>query len=324
MARIKLTDRKLNSSLKSGDIWDADTPGLGVRVSDTGRKTFVLMTRYPGSSNPTRQALGVYGAMTLAEAREKARDWLKLIERDIDPAIHEEEKRRAAERLRANTFAAIAVDYLRLQVFGPDPERPRQRKAVAVARDFRRSVRHAMGCAASNAITRRDVRELIESIRDIPASAQARNLLAYLKTFYKWAILRDMYGMESSPCEYIKAADIVGGRPSSERILTDDELVAFWQATGDMNYPYDPAYRMLLLTGLRLNEVARAKWNEFDLAKGIWVVPAERMKGKNDKARPHSVPLTTDILGILANLPRFDHCEYVFIHVRRQAGRLYE
>jgi integrase len=183
---------------------------------------------------------------------------------------------------------------------------------VAVARDFRRVFVTSWGGRPVTSITRRDVRELIESIRDIPAPAQARNLLAYLKTFYKWVILRDMYGVEISPCEYIKAADIIGGRPSSERILSDDELVAFWQATGDMNYPYGPAYRMLLLTGLRLNEVARAKWNEFDLAKGIWVVPAERMKGKNDKARPHSVPLTTDILGILANLPRFDHCEYVF------------
>ena len=37
-------------------------------------------------------------------------------------------------------------------------------------------------------------------------------------------------------------------------------------------------------------------WSEFDLAKGIWTIPASRMKGKNGRARPHSVPLTADIL----------------------------
>jgi integrase len=313
MARIKLTDRKLNSLKPKAshyDIWDADTPGLGVRVSVAGRKTFVLMTRYPGSSNPTRRALGIYGAMTLAEAREKAREWIKLIQRRIDPADEEEAKRQAAARLQANTFAAVAEDYLRLHVFGPDPDHPRQRKAVEVSRNFRRVFVNEWGERLITDITRRDVRELIEHIRD-RAPVQARNLLAYLKTFYKWAITRDMYGVENSPCEYLKGADIIGGRVSSERILSDDELVAFWRATGDMGYPYGPVYRMLLLTGLRLNEVARARWSEIDLPKGIWVIPPERMKGRNGKARPHSVPLTTDVLAILNSLPRFD-CDYVF------------
>jgi integrase len=69
---------------------------------------------------------------------------------------------------------------------------------------------------------------------------------------------------------------------------------------------------LLLLSGLRLNEVADATWSEFDLGKGIWTIPAARMKGKNGKARPHSVPLTTDILAVLADLPRFENGEYLF------------
>ena len=69
---------------------------------------------------------------------------------------------------------------------------------------------------------------------------------------------------------------------------------------------------MLLLSGLRLNEVADAAWEEFDLAKGIWTIPAARMKGKNGKARPHTVPLTAGIVAILASLPRFPRGEYLF------------
>jgi integrase len=89
-------------------------------------------------------------------------------------------------------------------------------------------------------------------------------------------------------------------------------LFAFWQATGDMAYPFGPIYRLLLLSGLRLNEVADAVWSEFDLAKGIWTIPAFRMKGKNSKARSHTIPLTADILEVLSGLPRFNGGEYLF------------
>ncbi len=79
-----------------------------------------------------------------------------------------------------------------------------------------------------------------------------------------------------------------------------------------MEYPHGPLYRLLLLSGLRLNEVADAAWSEFDLAKGIWTIPASRMKGKNSKARPHSVPITADIREILDSLPRFNGGEFLF------------
>jgi len=107
----------------------------------------------------------------------------------------------------------------------------------------------------------------------VPAPVQARNLLAYLKAFFNWAIERDTYGLESSPCEHLKAARIIGDRRAEDRTLNDAELFAFWRATRRMGYPYGPAYRVLLLSGLRLNEVADATWGEFELAKGIWTIP---------------------------------------------------
>jgi integrase len=323
-------DRKLEDNLGHYDTWDAVVPGLGVRTSATGRRTFVLMARYPGSRNPTRRALGVYGELDLARAREKARDWIELIRKGIDPAIAEEEKRQAALRLQANTFAAVAEDYLRLEVIGADPEKPRHRRAKNVARDFRRVFSVLWGDRPITSVSRHDVLALIEGIRDggtaatmaaygkrakaekTPAPVQARNLLAQLKAFFNWAIERDTYGLESSPCEHLKSARIIGERTAEDRTLNDPELFAFWRVTGRMAYPHGPLYRLLLLTGLRLNEVADAAWSEFDLAKGIWTIPAARMKGKNGKARPHSVPLTADILAILAGLPRFERGEYLF------------
>lgn len=62
MARRALTDRLLKSLKK--DVTDAIVPGLAVRVSSTGQKTFVLVGRFPGRSNPTRRAIGAYPAIS--------------------------------------------------------------------------------------------------------------------------------------------------------------------------------------------------------------------------------------------------------------------
>ena len=67
-----------------------------------------------------------------------------------------------------------------------------------------------------------------------------------------------------------------------------------------------------MLTALRLNEVADASWPEFSLEKKEWIIPADRMKGENDEARPHLVPLTPAILAVLEGLPRFRRGKYLF------------
>src|SRR5262249_60444841 len=86
-AKCNITDRLLKSLKPEADrydVMDTAVPGFGVRVSG-GRKTFVLLTRYPHSNNPTRRALGEYGVMSLEEAREKAREGRKLIKKKVDP-----------------------------------------------------------------------------------------------------------------------------------------------------------------------------------------------------------------------------------------------
>jgi hypothetical protein len=103
---------------------DSIVPGLLVRVTEKGTRTFMLQSRFPGSTQPTRRAIGEYGSVSLERAREKARNWIELVHKGIDPTVVEEEERQTNLRLQANTFAAVAEDYLRLQVIGPDPAKP--------------------------------------------------------------------------------------------------------------------------------------------------------------------------------------------------------
>jgi len=305
-----------------------------VRVLPSGKRTFVFVGRFPGKTNPTRRRLGTYGALTLEKARDKARRWSELIASGIDPASEEERQKLQELRRRANTFAAVGEDYIRLVVIGPDPDNPRQRRGRQVERDIRRVFIPLWGGRPITEITRHDVLAVIEAVRDggadkmlrghgikiprrngdaaKPAPAQARILLAYAKTLFSWAVERGAYGLEASPCDHLRTAKIVGGKKSSDRILSDVELRAFWRASEQLGYPYAPLYRLLLLTGLRLNEVADAVWSEFDLPNKRWTIPAVRMKGKNGRAQPHVVPLTGGMLEVLATIPRFKQGDHLF------------
>jgi hypothetical protein len=74
-------------------VADALVPGLKVRVTDSGAKSFVLWRRYGGAKNPAARSLGKVGALTLVEAREKARLWLRQIAAGEDPGRIERRRR---------------------------------------------------------------------------------------------------------------------------------------------------------------------------------------------------------------------------------------
>ena len=127
---------------------------------------------------------------------------------------------------------------------------------------------------------------------------------------FGWA--RDQaYGLNHNIAADIKPLKIIGAKVSRERALSTDEVRALWAAASAMPYPYGPAYQLLILTGLRLNECVRARWSEINLKAGIGTIPAVRMKGKAGKATSHVVPLTKQMIEILDELPHFTG-EYVF------------
>jgi len=298
MDKRKLSDRTLQSLKPRSelyDVWDSTTPGFGVRISPSGRKTFVLAAHVPGKSG-TRRALGEYGVISLAEAREKAAEWKKLIKRGVDPADEEARQRAAEQRKRANTLAAVSEDFIRKKL-------PRERRGKEAERDIRREFLPVFGGRPITEITASEIRGLIKHKAE-SAPVQARNLLALIKRLMAWAVDADDYGLTESPAAQLKASKIIEDpKLSRERTLSDDEIFALWRAAGRTWNPHGPVYELLILSGLRLNEAADASWPEFDLKNGLWTIPAERMKGKNGKARPHVVPLTPDILAIIAKLP---------------------
>jgi hypothetical protein len=175
VGKINLTDKALGSlkPTKKGErrlIWDAQVPGLAVRVTHTGRISFVFIKRFPGSPNPVPRKLGDYESMSLAEAREEARNWLKLIDKGLDPQTEkerqEEERRkeqqqRQQEELRKQrtAFAAVAEDFIKEKL-------PGERKGHEAELDIRREFIPAWGMKLIADISPADAREVIKAAKD--------------------------------------------------------------------------------------------------------------------------------------------------------------
>jgi hypothetical protein len=153
--RRLLTDRAIRA-LKPApegtryEVFDSIVPGMAIRVTERGVRTFVLVARYPHSPNPTRRSLGQYGAITLDAARDKARAWLGLIKAGRDPHDELERQRAADEQLRANTFVAVAERFIHDKVKGG-----KQRKGKETERDIRRvALQHDVTAAICGAAAR--------------------------------------------------------------------------------------------------------------------------------------------------------------------------
>ncbi|MGY4434858.1 integrase [Bradyrhizobium sp. F1.13.1] len=322
--RRLLTDRFLRSLPPArrghrGEVFDARLPGFGIRISDTvdadptrrgkaGRISFILYGRFAPGAAPARRTIGVYGedAMRLEDARRIAGEWRSQIARGIDPAVIEVERRAAEARERAlrvkHSFTIAAEAFIAAKL-------EKERSGKVAERDLRSVFIAAWGERPVSEITKTDVLEIIITKRNT-APQMARALLVLIKRFFGWVVDQEIYGLSTSPCEGLSGKKLIGELQSRDRRLSDAEIFAFWRATGRIGYPAGAVYRMLLLTGLRLNEAAQISWPE--VQGNTIVIPASRMKGREGKAREHLVPLSSAAREVIASLPRIKNGPFLF------------
>jgi integrase len=268
---------------------------MALRVTDTGHKSFVLISRFPSHPlRPTRRALGDYGKITLDQARETARIWLGLIAKGIDPAAQEARERAEAQRRQVNSFAAVAGEFL-------DRHASQFRKSVEARRIIEGEFVKRWGARPITDIMPEEVAAAIRAIVKRGAPYQAHNALGYIRRMFNWAIGTHEFGVNTSPVERLKPGDLIGKREARERTLSNGELQRVWDAAGAMGYPYAPVFKMLILTGQREREIADMRWSEVDLGRRLWTIPSERMKG----GRAHEVPLSPAAVALIETLPRF-------------------
>jgi integrase len=293
----KLTD-KLLQNLKapsSGrlEIWDTLLPGFGLRVTENDARTYFVMYRtgFGANRKQRRYKIGDAKVMTLGEAREAARKALGKVEKGVDPAA--ERVPVQGIQVAPDSFAAAAEAYLAKHV----KKNTRASTCRETKRIFDVDLIPAWGPRPVASITRRDVVAVLDTITGRGAEVQANRTLARLRTFFNWA----------SDEEYIAASPVTRMKPPTkeetrDRVLSDDEIRAFWQATGELGWPFGPLFRLLLVTAQRRDEVAGMAWSELDFTRRVWTIPKER--AKNSQA--HDVALSQLALELIAELLEVD------------------
>jgi integrase len=289
-------------------IWDALMPGMAVRVSAKGKRSFYAVKRRAGDAQPTWVLLGAYPVMTLSEAREAARQSLTALMAGEHPKALAEARRRAVDaavrEAAANTFGAIIERWLRFTEKRDDA--PRESSMRMYKAYLNRALLPALGDKPMTKITRQDIISAIETVRDTSGNASARGAMALLGGILNWALDQGIAGYSVSPAAGLRGKNIIGGAVKRDRRLTDDELAAIWRAIPEVGEPFATVYKVLLLTGCRLAEIAEARWSE--IKDGVLEVPAARSKNK----LPMLVPLPPKAIELLDATPRFAAGDYIF------------
>jgi integrase len=284
----RITKRLVDAALpaaKDRFIFDAEVKGFGLKVTPLGRKVYVLQYRMGGRKSPTRRyTIAEHGDLTADQARDEAIRLRGRIRTGIDP--QSEKKARPQSR----TFAETADGYLRHVEKTLRPSSAREWRRI-----IERDAKPAWGDRAIDAITRRDVRDLVEGVSGRGAEVQANRVLARLKTLFNWAVQQDV--IATSPAAGLKPP---AKEVERDRVLSDEEIRWFRVGCDQLGWPFGPLFKLLLLTAQRRDEVASMEWSHLSQDGKTWTMPRE--KSKNDRA--HEVQLSPLAAGALQSLPR--------------------
>lgn len=283
MPTIKLTIRKIESLKPSPgrqvEYWDAGRVGFGLRVSPNGGKTWVL--RYRHNRLQRRFKLGIYPAMTLADARLLADSSRSTVDKGGDPFAD-----RARDKT-AKTFKDLAAEYIERHA------KPKKKTWREDQRNLDEDLLPKWRHLRPSEIKRADVRERIEAVVDRGSPVHANRVLALIRKIFNFAIERDW--LEYNPCHMVKRP---GKERPRDRVLTPDEIRRFWAATEVEPPPIRAAFRLRLLTAQRGGEILNMRWRDVDLETRWWVIPGEFAKN----GLSHRVPQNAQAVSILEEL----------------------
>lgn len=269
-----------------------DGNGLFLWVYEDGRKYWRLRYRIHGKEKSI--SLGVYPDISLSEAREKAKLERKKVEDHIDPSIDRKVTKQRAKQAAENSFEAVSREW-----YSKQPHTWVHSHAKDVKRRLEGNVFPYIGMHPISKIEAPELLNMIRIIENRGSYDLAHRVLQVCGQVFR-------YGVVTGRCSRDPAADLKGAltphKKKNQAAVKPEELpellsaIATYETTG--NRQTQLALQLLTLTFVRTNELIGAPWTEFDLDHALWIVPAERMKMRNE----HVVPLTSRALEIIHEL----------------------
>jgi integrase len=167
------------------------------------------------------------------------------------------------EQRQPDSVPAVAEEWLARHV------RPNARSWREIERIINREVLPALKHKLITQVGKPDILRLLDSIVDRGSPVMANRTRAYLKSWLGWAEERGY--ISASPMGSIKRATV---EKSRERVLSDEEMAIVWTSTVKLGYPFGPFVQSLMLSAQRRGEVAGMRWEDVNLERGIWTLPA--------------------------------------------------
>ena len=256
-------------------------PGLALRIRAGGSRKFVFLYRLGGRQ--LKYTIGDATAWSLDDARNEARRLRVMVDKGENPNAEKTERTEAARLV----FSSVMDDYLAVK-----RRTMRARSHDEAARHLRKHCKPLHGLPIGS-VTRFMVASRLRTIAGDGGPAAADATRSTLSAMYAWAIGEGL--CESNP---VIGTNKHNDAKPRDRVLTDAELVAIWQAAPDSDF--GRIVKLLMLTGQRRTEISGLRWSEIDTAAKLIALPKERTKN----GRAHDVPLSDLALDILAKQHR--------------------
>ncbi|MDT0636323.1 tyrosine-type recombinase/integrase [Spectribacter hydrogenooxidans] len=307
MVKKAITDLQLRAWLKRGEPMPAKALGDGLyfRIRDSGTSQFYYRYRF-GSKNGKWYFLGRYPDMSLAEARDEARECRVLVRRGIDPAV--EKQRAKAEALQGARFATVADEWFAKEI------RPRYKHPDVVERVLRKWVKPHLGDSPIGDVTPMQVDRLLGEIARGGAPTVSNDALRYIQRIFRYARKRHIVGL--NPVADFDQSDAGGQESSRERFLSGHELRKLFAAMSEsrsFGRDNELAVKLLLLLCVRKMELLSARWEDMDLVAGLWRLSV------NKSARPTEIPLPALAISWLHEL-QVRACKSAFVFPARRVS----
>ncbi len=269
----------------------ADANGLFLLVTAKGARLWRLKYRFDNKEKTL--AFGAYPDVGLAEARMKRDDAKRLLRDGVDPSAQKRLDKITGALARANTFNAVADEYVVLQ------KRKGRSPATIVKTEWVIDLaRPTLGPRPMNAITAPEILVALRQVEKRGRLETARRMRGVIGAIFRFGIASAL--CDTDPTQALRGA-IAG--PQTRHHAAILEAKAFGGLLRAIRtYDGTPEVRMALeLSALlfpRPGELRQAEWDEFDLSAGLWTVPPGRMKMR----REHRVPLANQAVALLRDL----------------------
>ena len=308
-----LTELKIKHA-KPGYWLDGD--GLYLQVSQSGAKSWIY--RFQINGKRREMGLGSLGNVTAKEARRRAAEARALVHNKIDPLEHRKQQAQAAAA-RAAQVAAGAITFKKVSLEYIEANRAGWKNVKHVSQWENSLATYAYPVMGDTPIGEVDTAMVLEVVNPIwhSKTETAKRLRGRIELVLSYAKAKG-YRSGENPAAWRGHLENVLPKPGKiaphkpQPALPYDRMSEFM---GDLRQREGVSVLCLefvILTACRSGEALKAKWSEIDEEKGVWTIPAERMKA----SREHRVPLSDAAMAVIEDAKKVSQGEYIFPGVR--------